>query len=84
MAAYVPSPAPTAQESVLLYVTEELQRIADALSATDQIVLSVQHGEPDRPRDGAIVYADGTDWEPVSGEGEGFYGYYNSVWNKLG
>jgi len=31
--------------------------------------------------DGTLVYADGTSWDP--GSGEGFYAYYNSTWNKL-
>lgn len=27
------------------------------------------HAAPERPRTGTIVYADGTDWNPGSGEG---------------
>ena len=41
----------------------------------------ILHVEPDKPRDGDLVYADGTDWDP--GAGEGFYGYENGVWVKL-
>ena len=32
--------------------------------------------------DGLIVYADGTSWDP--GSGQGIYCYYGSAWNKLG
>lgn len=39
------------------------------------------HVEPDKKRDGTMVGADGTDWNP--GSGEGVYVYYNAVWNKL-
>jgi hypothetical protein len=39
------------------------------------------HTEPDKPRDGMLVYADGTDWNP--GAGEGIYGYVNGAWSKL-
>lgn len=31
--------------------------------------------------DGVMVYADGTSWNP--GSGEGLYAYYNAAWNKL-
>lgn len=34
-----------------------------------------------KPEDGMLVYADGTNWNP--GSGEGIYAYYNSTWNKL-
>jgi len=37
---------------------------------------------PDKPQDGQTYYADGTNWNP--GSGEGIYTYYNSTWNKLG
>ena len=33
-------------------------------------------------RDGMVVYADGTDWDP--GSGEGIYAYYGAAWNHLG
>ena len=36
---------------------------------------------PPRPRDGTVAYADGTAWDP--GSGEGVYAYYNGTWNKL-
>lgn len=45
------------------------------------IWLNVQTAEPSDPQDGWIVYADGTSWDPSSGEG--IYAYYNSQWNKL-
>jgi hypothetical protein len=37
---------------------------------------------PQRVRDGMIVLADGTTWNP--GSGGGFYGYYAGAWHKLG
>jgi hypothetical protein len=40
------------------------------------------HAEPERVREGMVVLADGTDWNP--GSGAGFYGYYGSAWVKLG
>lgn len=37
--------------------------------------------EPDEPFNGMIVYADGTSWNP--GSGEGVYAYENGAWVKL-
>lgn len=37
---------------------------------------------PSRPRDGDIRYADGSSWNP--GSGEGAYMYYAADWNPLG
>lgn len=36
------------------------------------------HAEPDRPREGVIVYADGSDWDP--GSGAGLYQYRSAAW----
>lgn len=35
-----------------------------------------------KPRTGMLVLADGTDWNP--GSGQGCYIYYGGAWNKLG
>jgi hypothetical protein len=40
--------------------------------------LEPAHVEPDKPRAGLIVYADGTDWDP--GSGAGLYYYNGSAW----
>lgn len=37
---------------------------------------------PDKPRDGLIAKADGTNWNP--GSGEGVYCYYGGSWHLLG
>lgn len=46
------------------------------------IALDQLNAEPERPQDGLIVYADGTNWDP--GSGQGIYAYYGSAWVKLG
>ena len=43
--------------------------------------LQINNAAPAKPTDGDVVYADGTDWNP--GSGEGIYARYNSTWNKL-
>jgi hypothetical protein len=65
------------------YVDTELQRISMAFKAsTKYIALAAVHAAPDKPFDGMTVLADGTDWDP--GSGQGVYTYYGAAWNKLG
>ena len=47
----------------------------------NQIQFTVLHAEPDRYREGMIVYADGSDWNP--GSGGGLYEYRGGAWAKL-
>lgn len=65
-------------------IPEELRHIADALSAveTDTVLLKQWNAEPDKLYNGLVAYADGTNWNP--GSGEGFYGYYDAAWHFLG
>ena len=58
----------------------ELQRVA-ATTQQDNL-LSQRTVAPTAPQDGQIEYADGTAWNP--GSGEGAYIYYASAWHKLG
>lgn len=62
---------------------EELTAIERAWgSAEDFFELKELHSAPVKIRLGMVVLADGTDWNP--GSGQGVYCYYNSQWNKLG
>ncbi len=47
----------------------------------NEIKLQVLTSAPGSPANGWMVYADGTSWNP--GSGEGFYGYEAGVWMKL-
>ena len=61
----------------------ELNKIAQAMeTASERLTLEMLHKAPTKYRDGTIVLADGTDWDP--GAGAGYYGYHSGVWNKLG
>lgn len=44
--------------------------------------LAVSYAAPAKVRDGMVVCADGTKWNP--GSGAGFYGYLAGVWRYLG
>lgn len=60
----------------------EFQRVAEALAETTSVELRPTGTEPQRPRAGMIVYADGTNWDP--GAGEGIYIYTEAgQWAKL-
>jgi hypothetical protein len=63
------------------YVFEELGQVEQALAEPDGHRYTKLYVEPERPRDGDVVYADGTEWDP--GSGEGFYAYYGAAWNKI-
>lgn len=83
MAMYTPLPEPANVEELLLYVNTELKRISEATDVPSELRLNERNSAPARPREGTIVYADGTNWEPVSDGGEGYYGYTNGVWVPL-
>lgn len=78
---YIPAPPPQqASAEVRQYLDQETRRIADALSS-DTILVSTLAAAPSNPSNGMMVYADGTSWNP--GSGEGFYGYEGGTWVKL-
>lgn len=60
-------------------VQREFQRVAEAFSTVHDF--DVLHAAPAKPRAGMVRYADGTDWNP--GSGEGLYLYTSSGWTKL-
>src|ERR1700740_1475367 len=57
------------------YVDGELAAIASAMQAPDPNVMFVA---PPKPRQGQIAYADGTHWNP--GSGQGLYTFDGSNW----
>lgn len=92
---YIPSPVPMLSEGqgpseggsalsefINGYLRQELEAIAQTIPAPDFLQLTKLTVEPTKPRDGLTVYADGTEWDP--GSGEGVYTYYGSAWHKLG
>ena len=57
----------------------KIQRVMEIAIARNVEFLNA---EPDKLREGMVRGADGTNWDP--GSGQGVYAYYNSAWNKLG
>jgi hypothetical protein len=65
------------------YLEDELDRVGEESREPSPVTvrLDVLNNPPDKPANGTIAYADGTNWNP--GSGEGFYGYENGSWVKL-
>ena len=77
MARYTPGPVDD------MIVTQELEKIAQAIDTPDAfITLEKLYAAPTKYRDGTIVFADGTTWNP--GSGQGAYIYYGAAWHFLG
>ncbi len=57
-------------------IAQNLETIADGR------IIEKRHVAPPKPRDGMILYADGTDFDP--GDGEGLYARVNGGWVALG
>lgn len=77
------SPPPTKENPILAtYLTQELRRIAEAFLGVEEVLLVELNVAPDKPRDGMIILADGTNFNP--GSGAGFYGRSAGAWVFLG
>lgn len=57
-------------------------RLEHALPDGMSVFFKPVHREPTKPRVGLVAYADGTDWNP--GSGEGLYVYKSTGWAALG
>ena len=80
---YTPQTPPQDPKDLPVFLTRELQRNAEAMaSAADVVQLAPQDRAPKRPRDGAIAFTSGTNWNP--GAGGGHYGYRAGTWRLLG
>lgn len=83
---YQPETLPTFHHPEVRALAEFIGRqhrsIAANFEAIDRVSLFKRNKAPDRVENGLIVYADGTHWNP--GSGEGFYGYYAGAWHFLG
>lgn len=84
---YFPSKAPPTEspdgQALAAYLEDELQRLASSIVDDVQAVeIRPAHTVPLRPREGTLVYADGTDWNPGKGEGTYTYGS-DAAWHLL-
>ncbi len=82
---YDPSELPQSSvEDLARAVTEELIKIAEVISVGQFAAFNLieQNASLAKPRDGDIVNADGTNFNP--GTGKGIYYYNGSTYVKLG
>ena len=66
---YSPNPVPSDPEDLPRYIFEELLKLQGALEANPTTFIEVKNATPARKKQGDIVYADGTNFDPGSGEG---------------
>lgn len=79
--AYAPNPAPYDTSDLPRYLYTELERIAAAINLLALGHLDVTYVSPEKPRQGDIRYADGTQWNP--GSGAGMYYYNGTAWTFI-
>lgn len=80
---YTPNPVPSSPEDLPQYLLLEFQKIQSALQENPINFIEVKNVAPSRIKQGDIVYADGTNFNPGSGEGVYFRNAAGS-WVKLG
>ena len=78
---YVAEESPSNPEELPEFLTRELRRIEQGHRSADFQQWTPLHAEPKKPRDGMVVFADGTDWNP--GSGGGLYERVGGAWSKL-
>ena len=66
---YSPNPVPSDPEDLPRYIFEELLKLQCALEENPTTFIEVKNSTPARKKQGDIVYADGTNFDPGSGEG---------------
>jgi hypothetical protein len=82
---YTPGRVPYELAQLSQFLQSEIERITDGLESpfTHQLLepLAVEPARRSTTQ-AMVVYADGTNWDP--GSGEGIYAYYSGTWTKLG
>lgn len=82
LSSYRPLPPPADPKDVGRWAMNELLTIARHLAdGRDFDLLNTIHAQPSKPREGMVVHADGTNWDPGSGAGR--YERVGGAWVKL-
>lgn len=82
--AYAPGQPPTNPAELQQFLTQELARIAAAISALAAGHLDKQAVLPAKPRDGDVRYFDGVNAKPNGTGGAGIWYYTGTTWIQLG
>lgn len=70
---YTPRIPPSNPEDLLPYLDDEFLKVASTMNDSLAGLREILYVEPPRRKPGLVVYADGTSWNP--GSGEGLYRY---------
>lgn len=76
---YVPLPVPQAEKGLLPWLRREMARLAAVLNGP--MVVDTWNVAPDKPPEGMLAIADGTNWNP--GSGYGLYIYKSGTWTFI-
>lgn len=69
---------------ILRYIRDLEVRIELAVTTLAAGRYEKQFAPPEKPRDGAVYYADGTMWDPGAGRGFYYYDADNAMYQQLG
>lgn len=85
MASFFPTQGPRSGdpniEAVVKWIEDENRRLAFALNEFTTLRFQILNVAVEKPREGMVVWADGTNWNP--GFGAGPYAYIGGAWTKL-
>lgn len=79
---YAPNDPPNSPDELGRFLLIELNKIKACIQLLALGHLDKSNVAPTKPREGDIRFADGTSWNP--GSGQGVYCYYGSAWHFLG
>lgn len=83
-AAYTPDDPPADPAQLQRYLRDEFRKVSTAIQLLAAGHIDKTHVVPAKPRDGMIRYADGTNWNPGSGQGIYYYKASGPAWVLLG
>lgn len=66
--------------AIVTWVGQAFESLTKRLNAPNESRYDTIHLEPEKPREGQVVYADGTNWNP--GQGSGLYTFNGTSWDK--
>ena len=71
-------------EEAAVLVQQEFESVEEQAELIDIPVFQILHAAPEKVIEGMLVYADGVDWNPGSGEGLYRRNKLNSAWVFVG
>ncbi len=79
---YTRRPIPSLEQSIKLYIANELQSIENALKSVIEGSVQVIDDAPDKPKKGMIRYAV-SPWNPLGNGYEGLVVYNGTAWVQV-